>query len=61
MPQQERLALARQQARRIWRLSLPYFQSEEKWRARGLLAGIVVLNLVGVWLLVQFNNWYGVF
>jgi putative ATP-binding cassette transporter len=61
MPHQERLALARQQVRRIWRLSLPYFQSEEKWRARGLLAGIVVLNLAGVWLLVQFNNWYGVF
>jgi putative ATP-binding cassette transporter len=61
MPHQERLALARQQIRRIWRLSLPYFRSEEKWRARGLLAGIVVLNLAGVWLLVQFNNWYGVF
>ena len=61
MPNPERLALARQQARRIWRLSLPYFQSEEKWRARALLAGIVLLNLAGVWLLVQFNNWYGVF
>lgn len=58
---QERLALTRQQAGRIWRLSLPYFQSEEKWRARGLLAAIVLLNLGGVWLLVQYNDWYRVF
>ncbi len=58
---QERLALARQQARRIWRLSLPYFQSDEKWRARGLLAAIVALNLGGVYLLVLYNNWYRVF
>ncbi|MFT3719436.1 ABC transporter ATP-binding protein/permease [Pseudorhodoferax sp.] len=57
----ERLALTRQQMRRIWRLSLPYFQSEEKWRARGLLAAIVALNLGGVWLLVQYNDWYRVF
>ncbi|WP_326534970.1 ABC transporter ATP-binding protein/permease [Pseudorhodoferax sp.] len=58
---QERLALVRQQARKIWALSLPYFQSEEKWRARGLLAAIVALNLAGVWLLVQYNDWYRVF
>ena len=61
MQLQERLARTRQQAGRIWRLSLPYFQSEEKWRARGLLAAIVVLNLAGVWLLVQYNDWYRVF
>lgn len=58
---QQRLARTRQQAQRIWRLSIPYFQSEDKWRARALLAGIVLLNLGGVWLLVQFNNWYGLF
>nr|WP_145549092.1 ABC transporter ATP-binding protein/permease [Variovorax boronicumulans] len=61
MQLQERLARTRQQAGRIWRLSLPYFQSEEKWRARGLLAAIVLLNLAGVWLLVQYNDWYRVF
>lgn len=58
---QERLAVTRQQARKIWALSLPYFQSEEKWRARGLLAAIIALNLGGVWLLVQYNDWYRVF
>ncbi len=61
MKLQERLRLTRQQAGRIWALSLPYFQSEEKWRARGLLAAIVALNLGGVWLLVQYNDWYRVF
>ena len=57
----ERLALTREQIRRIWRLSLPYFQSEEKWRARALLAAIVALNLGGVYLLVLYNEWYRVF
>lgn len=61
MKLQEKLRLARQQAGKIWALSLPYFQSEEKWRARGLLAAIIALNLGGVWLLVQYNDWYRVF
>lgn len=61
MKLQEKLRLARQQAGKIWALSLPYFQSEEKWRARGLLAAIVALNLGGVWLLVQYNDWNRVF
>jgi hypothetical protein len=29
---------SRLQLSRVWALSLPYFQSEEKWRARLLLA-----------------------
>lgn len=61
MKLQERLRLTRQQAGRIWALALPYFQSEEKWRARGLLATIVALNLGGVWLLVQYNEWNRLF
>lgn len=43
--------------RRIGRLALPYFQSEEKWKARGLLAAIVALNLGVVFMLVQINEW----
>ncbi|HEY9096481.1 MAG TPA: ABC transporter ATP-binding protein/permease [Hydrogenophaga sp.] len=45
----------------VGRLALPYFQSDQKWKARGLLVSIVVLNLVGVFLTVQFNDWYRVF
>ena len=48
-------------ARRVWALSKPYFASDDKWKARGLLAAIVVLNLVGVYLLVVFNDWYRLF
>ena len=48
-------------AQRVWALSKPYFASDDKWKARGLLAAIVVLNLVGVYLLVVFNDWYRLF
>lgn len=42
---------------RAWALSLPYFKSEEKWKARALLASIVALNLAFVYTLVLFNEW----
>jgi putative ATP-binding cassette transporter len=38
-------------------LSAPYFKSEEKWKARGLLAAIVALNLGAVYMLVLINDW----
>lgn len=50
-----------QTARRIMALTLPYFQSGEKWKARGMLAAIVALNLGAVFMLVQINEWYRVF
>lgn len=46
---------------RVWALSLPYFKSEERWKARGLLAAIVGLNLAAVFMLVQINEWNRVF
>jgi vitamin B12/bleomycin/antimicrobial peptide transport system ATP-binding/permease protein len=49
------------QARKVWALSLPYFQSDEKWKARGLLLAIVVLNLAAVFMLVQINDWNRLF
>ncbi|HEY0201025.1 MAG TPA: ABC transporter ATP-binding protein/permease, partial [Burkholderiaceae bacterium] len=56
-----RLRGARTQARKAWALALPYFRSEEKWKARGLLAAIVVLNLGTVYMLVQINEWNRLF
>jgi len=47
--------------RKIWALSLPYFKSEHKWRARGMLAAIVLLNLASVYMLVRYNEWYRLF
>jgi putative ATP-binding cassette transporter len=52
-----RFAAAAATTRRIWALTTPYFGSEEKWRARALLAAIVALNLGSVYLLVLLNDW----
>ncbi len=43
--------------RDAWRLALPYFRSEERWPARGLLASVVVLNLLLVAINVQLSYW----
>lgn len=48
-------------ASRAWALSSPYFGSDEKWKARGLLAAIVALNLGAVYMLVLLNEWNRVF
>lgn len=48
-------------AGKVTRLALPYFQSEEKWKARVLLAAIVALNLGAVYMLVLLNEWNRVF
>ncbi len=41
-----------------WRLTKPYFNSEERWSARGLLATIITLNLslVGMDVVLSFWN-----
>ena len=51
----------RQFVRRVVHLSTPYFQSDEKWKARAMFLSIVVLNLASVYLAVLFNDWYGRF
>ena len=56
-----KLSQFRHFAARAWALSSPYFGSDEKWRARGLLAAIVALNLGAVYMLVQLNEWNRVF
>ena len=45
----------------VWRLLKPYWVSEEKWKARGLLATVVVLALGMVYINVLFNEWNRVF
>lgn len=49
------------QVRNVWALSLPYFQSEHKWSARGFLLVIVLLNLASVYMAVRINDWNRVF
>jgi putative ATP-binding cassette transporter len=47
--------------RAVWRLLKPYWISEEKWKARGLLATVVTLALAMVYINVLFNEWNRVF
>ena len=42
------------------RLGTPYFRSEERWRAYGLVGAIVALTLVGVYFNVLSTYWYKV-
>ena len=45
----------------FWHLFRGYWNSEEKWKARGLLAFVIGLNFASVYLLVRLNSWYNVF
>ena len=45
----------------FWHLFKGYWSSEEKWKARGLLAVVIALNFAMVYLLVQINDWYNEF
>jgi vitamin B12/bleomycin/antimicrobial peptide transport system ATP-binding/permease protein len=47
--------------RSFWRLAKPYWTSEERLIARGLLAVVIALNLGTVYLSVRFNSWYAGF
>lgn len=40
-----------------WSLIAPYWKSNDKWMARGLLASVVILALGMVYLNVLFNDW----
>jgi putative ATP-binding cassette transporter len=47
--------------RDLWALTRPYWHSEERWQARGLLAAVVGLNLAIVYINVQLNYWQNSF
>ncbi|WP_341911820.1 ABC transporter ATP-binding protein/permease [Polaromonas sp. YR568] len=56
-----KLAAFKDFCRKAWALTRPYFASEDKWKARGLLVAIVLLNLGAVYMLVLINEWNRVF
>src|ERR1700730_285783 len=47
----------RSSLRAAWRLTKPYWSSEEKWMAWALLVTVIALNLATVYLSVLFNYW----
>ena len=51
----------KQSAKIFWPLFKGYWGSEEKWRARGLLAVVVLLNLISVYILLALTSWYNEF
>jgi putative ATP-binding cassette transporter len=54
----DKLARLHQFLRQVWHLASPYFRgSDERWKARGLLAAIIALNLGMVYVMVLVNDW----
>ena len=47
--------------RDLWALSRPYWSSEDRWAARGLLLVVVGISLGLVYLEVLFNQWNNAF
>jgi putative ATP-binding cassette transporter len=47
--------------RDAWRLVKPYWTSEEKWSARGLLLAVIALDLGRVYISVRINAWNNAF
>lgn len=47
--------------RDLWHLTKPYWTSDEKWLARGLLAAVIVLDLGTVFVSVEINQWQNSF
>jgi putative ATP-binding cassette transporter len=41
----------------VWRISAPYFRSDDKWAGRALLAAVIALELGSVAITVLLNSW----
>jgi putative ATP-binding cassette transporter len=51
----------RQLLRDAWAMTYPYWLSEERWSARGLLLAVIALNLGIVYINVLINKWNNAF
>lgn len=40
-----------------WQLARPYWTSDDKWRAIGLISVVILFNLANVYVNVQYNTW----
>jgi vitamin B12/bleomycin/antimicrobial peptide transport system ATP-binding/permease protein len=43
--------------RDAWRIARPYWFSDDRWAARGLLAAVLALSFAQVWINVRLNSW----
>ena len=53
--------IKRNTIRDAWRLAKPFWTSEEKWSAWGLLLAVIALTLGNVYIAVLFNQWNNAF
>jgi vitamin B12/bleomycin/antimicrobial peptide transport system ATP-binding/permease protein len=56
-----KLAAVNESTRKVWALTTPFFASDQKWKARAMLAAILLLNLAAVYMLVLINDWNRLF
>ena len=47
--------------REAWRIARPYWFSDERWVARGLLTAVIAMSFAGVWITVRINTWQKAF
>src|SRR6266478_5077578 len=47
--------------RDLWQLIVPYWTSDQRWQARGLLGLIIAMVLAQVYVNVLFNQWNNLF
>ncbi|MDX6751280.1 ABC transporter ATP-binding protein/permease [Geminicoccaceae bacterium 1502E] len=52
-----RIAAGRGFLRKVWTLTRPYWFSEERWFARGVLALLVAMSIFLVWMAKLLNEW----
>ncbi|MCK0209089.1 ABC transporter ATP-binding protein/permease [Starkeya koreensis] len=45
----------------VWRLSIPYFRGEDRWRGLALLGAVVAMEVAWVFATVMVNKWNAVF
>lgn len=45
----------------VWRLSIPYFRGEDRWRGGALLVAVIALEVGWVYVIVLINQWNAVF
>lgn len=57
----EKLNMNRDFFRGVWKLTKGYWNSEEKWKARGLFGIVIAMNFAIVYALVLLNQWYNEF
>jgi len=43
--------------RDAWRIARPYWFSDQRWVALGLLAAVLALSFAQVWINVRLNSW----